>query len=209
LIPKTPKNTSFYGSPSPQGSHSPYILGTQLDQTYNICPSLIKIASETGEKNSAQTNKQTDRQTDRQTNRHYENNGHLSVNQKFPTARRVYLPGDVSAAASSCRCACYAVAAVAPSTSFVHHHRNDSRASVTSSQKAVTSSRVRKSVRRSAAGRRSAPFPMTSSQNRGRFPKPPLCTRRFRRRRRRRRSERAYRLETPGRRFVTAVRTYR
>jgi len=25
--PKTPKNTSFWGSPSPQGSHSPYILG--------------------------------------------------------------------------------------------------------------------------------------------------------------------------------------
>jgi len=29
------------------------------------------------EKNSAQTN----RQTDKQTNRHYENNGHLAVNQ--------------------------------------------------------------------------------------------------------------------------------
>ena len=27
LSPKTPKNTSFQGSPSPQGSHSPYILG--------------------------------------------------------------------------------------------------------------------------------------------------------------------------------------
>jgi len=27
--------------------------------------------------------KQTDRQTDKQTNRHYENNGHLAVNQKF------------------------------------------------------------------------------------------------------------------------------
>jgi len=37
------------------------------------------------EKNSAQTNRQTDRQTNRQTNtqtdRHYENNGHLAVNQ--------------------------------------------------------------------------------------------------------------------------------
>jgi len=31
LSPKTPKNTSFYGSPSPQGSHSPYILGAQVD----------------------------------------------------------------------------------------------------------------------------------------------------------------------------------
>jgi len=27
LISKTPKNTSFYGSTSLQGSHSPYILG--------------------------------------------------------------------------------------------------------------------------------------------------------------------------------------
>jgi len=27
LSPKTHKNTSFLGSPSPQGSHSPYILG--------------------------------------------------------------------------------------------------------------------------------------------------------------------------------------
>jgi len=27
LSPKTPKNTIFYGSPIPQVSHSPYILG--------------------------------------------------------------------------------------------------------------------------------------------------------------------------------------
>jgi len=40
-------------------------------------PSLIEIGSKTAEKNSAQTNKQRDRQTDR----HYENNGHLAVNQ--------------------------------------------------------------------------------------------------------------------------------
>ena len=38
-------------------------------------PSLIEIGSKTAEKNSAQTN--------RQTNRHYENNGHLAVNQKW------------------------------------------------------------------------------------------------------------------------------
>jgi len=38
-----------------------------------MCPSLIQIGSKTAEKNSAQTNKQTDR--------HYENNGHLAVNQ--------------------------------------------------------------------------------------------------------------------------------
>jgi len=38
-----------------------------------MCPSLIEIGSKTAKKNSAQTN--------RQTNRHYENNGHLAVNQ--------------------------------------------------------------------------------------------------------------------------------
>jgi len=53
---KTPKNTSFKGSPSPQGSHSPYIIG---DTTCNICPSLIEIGSKTAEKSSAQTNRQT------------------------------------------------------------------------------------------------------------------------------------------------------
>ena len=39
-----------------------------------MCPSLIEIGSKTAEKNSAQTNSQT--------NRHYENNGHMAVNQK-------------------------------------------------------------------------------------------------------------------------------
>ena len=43
-----------------------------------MCPSLIEIGSKTAEKNSAQTNRYTDKQTDR----HYENNGHLAVNQK-------------------------------------------------------------------------------------------------------------------------------
>ena len=40
-----------------------------------MCPSLIEIGSKTAEKNSEQTNKQTDR--------HYENNGHLAVNQLY------------------------------------------------------------------------------------------------------------------------------
>jgi len=40
---------------------------------------LIEIGSKTAEKNSAQTNKQADRQT----NRHYENNGHMAVNQYY------------------------------------------------------------------------------------------------------------------------------
>jgi len=35
---------------------------------------LIEIGSKTAEKNAAQTNRQTDR--------HYENNGHLAVNQQ-------------------------------------------------------------------------------------------------------------------------------
>ena len=75
LSPKTPKIQVFWGSPSPQGSHSPYILGDTTRPRHNICPSLIEIGSNTAEKNSAQTN--------RQTNRHYENNGHLAVNQNL------------------------------------------------------------------------------------------------------------------------------
>jgi len=47
-----------------------------------MCPSLIEIGSKTAEKNSAQTtNRQTNRQTDR--DRHYENSGHLAVNQQY------------------------------------------------------------------------------------------------------------------------------
>jgi len=40
-------------------------------------PSLIQIGSKTAEKKLC-----TNKQTNRQTNRHYENNGHLAVNQK-------------------------------------------------------------------------------------------------------------------------------
>jgi len=40
---------------------------------------LIEIGSKTAEKNSAQTNRQTDR--------HYENNGHLAVNQQLTLNR--------------------------------------------------------------------------------------------------------------------------
>jgi len=45
---------------------------------------LIEIGSKTAEKNSAQTDIQTDRQTDR----HYENNGHLAVNQLVSPIRQ-------------------------------------------------------------------------------------------------------------------------
>ena len=75
--PNNPKNTIFGGSPSPQGSYSPYILGDTTRPGH--VPSLIQIGSKTAEKNSVQTNKQTDRQT----NRHYGNNGHLAVNQLY------------------------------------------------------------------------------------------------------------------------------
>jgi len=62
-----------------------------------MCPSLIQIGSKTAEENSAQTKKQTDKQTDKQTNRHYENNGHLAVNQNWkyvvnPLAKPVASP---------------------------------------------------------------------------------------------------------------------
>jgi len=60
LSPQAPKNTSFLGSPSPEGSHSPYILGDTTRPRRITCPSLIEIGSKTAEKNSAQTNKQTD-----------------------------------------------------------------------------------------------------------------------------------------------------
>jgi len=50
-----------------------------------MCPSLIQIGSKTAEK-TAQTNKQTDKQTDR----HYENNGHLAVNQNIYTTSMFY-----------------------------------------------------------------------------------------------------------------------
>ena len=52
-----------------------------------MCPSLIEIGSKTAERNSAQTNKQTNKQT----NRHYENNGHLAVNQKVSFAVNIRL----------------------------------------------------------------------------------------------------------------------
>jgi len=53
--------------PSPQGSHSPYILGDTTRPRHITCPSLIEIGPKTAEKNFAQTNKETNKQTDRQT----------------------------------------------------------------------------------------------------------------------------------------------
>ena len=89
LSPKTAKNTSFLWVTQPPGVAQPlYSREHNLTQTYNTCPSLIEMGSKTAEKNSAQTNKGTNRQT----NRHYENNGHLAVNQykSLPLSRKRY-----------------------------------------------------------------------------------------------------------------------
>jgi len=51
-----------------------------------MCPSLIEMGSKTAEKNSAQTHRQTDR--------HYENNGHLAVNQNYQLESQVASTGN-------------------------------------------------------------------------------------------------------------------
>ena len=77
--PQTPKNT-FLGSPSPQGSHCPYILG---DTTRPGHATYLLVWSKSDQRRLTKTlHKQTNRQTNKQTDRHYENNGHLAVNQK-------------------------------------------------------------------------------------------------------------------------------
>ena len=78
--PQTPKNTSFFGSPSPQGSHSLYIL---RDTTRPGHVTYVLVWSKSDQRRLRKTlHKQTGKQTDKQTDRHYENNGHLAVNQK-------------------------------------------------------------------------------------------------------------------------------
>jgi len=67
LSPKTPKNTSFLGVTQPPRGRT--VLGNRTRPRHNMCPSLIEIGSKMAEKNSAQTD------------RHYENKGHLAVNQ--------------------------------------------------------------------------------------------------------------------------------
>jgi len=70
LSPQTPKNTSFYGSPSPQGSHSPYILG---DTTRPRRKTYVLVWSKSDQRRLRKTlHKQTNKQTDRQINRHYD-----------------------------------------------------------------------------------------------------------------------------------------
>jgi len=60
--PKTPKNTHFLGSPSPQGSHSPYILG---DTTRPRHVTYAQVSSKSDQRRLRKTlHKQTDKPTD-------------------------------------------------------------------------------------------------------------------------------------------------
>ena len=83
LSPKTPKNTSFLGSLSPQGSHSPYILG---DTTRPRHIAYVQVWSKSRQRRLRKT---LHKQTNRQTNGYYENNGHLAANQLKTTAIQV------------------------------------------------------------------------------------------------------------------------
>jgi len=75
--PKTPKIPVFWGSPSPQGSYSPYILrGTTR-------PGLVTCVLVWSKWDRRRLRKSLHKQTNRQTSRHYENNGHLAVNQYY------------------------------------------------------------------------------------------------------------------------------
>ena len=78
--PKPLKIQVFWGSPSPQGSYSPYILGdtTRLGRVTSLTCVLVWSKSD-----RRRLRKTLHKQTNRQTNRHYENNGHLAVNQYF------------------------------------------------------------------------------------------------------------------------------
>jgi len=79
--PKTPKIQVSGGSPSPHGSQSPCILGDTTRPGHVTC---VRVWSKSDRRRLRKTlHKQTDKQTDRQTNRHYENNGHLAVNQYY------------------------------------------------------------------------------------------------------------------------------
>ena len=82
--PKPLKIEVFLGSPSPQGSHSP-MLGDTTRPGRETC---VLVWSKSDRRRLRKTlhkqkNRQTNKQTNKQTNRHYENNGHLAVNQKL------------------------------------------------------------------------------------------------------------------------------
>ena len=61
VSPKTPKNTSFYRSPSPQGSHSPYILGATTRPRHIT---YVQVSSKSDQRRLRKTlHKQTDKPT--------------------------------------------------------------------------------------------------------------------------------------------------
>jgi len=66
-----------------QGPHSPYILG---DTTRPRHITYVLVSSKSDQR---QLRKNLHKQTNRQTNRHYENNGHLAVNQYFQSSSSV------------------------------------------------------------------------------------------------------------------------
>jgi len=77
-----PLKYKFLGVTQPQGSHSPCILG-ETTRPGHI--TYVLVWSKSDQRRLRKTlQKQTNKQTDRQTNRHYENNGHLAVNQNWP-----------------------------------------------------------------------------------------------------------------------------
>ena len=78
VIPRRPKPLKievFGGLPSPQGSHSPYILGDTTRPGHATC----------NKSDRRRLRKTLHKQTNRQTDRHYENNGNLAVNQQVET----------------------------------------------------------------------------------------------------------------------------
>jgi len=76
LSPKTPKN-KFLGVTQPSGVPQPCILG---DTTRPRHITYVLVWSKSVQRRLRKT---LHKQTNRQTDRHYENNGHLAVNQHF------------------------------------------------------------------------------------------------------------------------------
>ena len=75
LSPKTPKNTSFLGVTQPPGVAQP-LYSRDTTRPRRITCVLVWSTSD-----QRRLRKTVHKQTNRQTNRHYENNGHLAVNQ--------------------------------------------------------------------------------------------------------------------------------
>ena len=79
LSPNSPLKYKFFrGHPAPRGRTPLYSRGHNETETYNIMSKFDRNRVKDGWE-------KLHRQTNRQTNRHYENNGHLAVNQYFVT----------------------------------------------------------------------------------------------------------------------------